>query len=363
MSTMDITPTEIERYSRHFLLPDFSAKEQEKLKRSRVLIVGAGGLGNPVAQYLAAAGVGYITLMDGDIVELSNLPRQVLFAEQDLGQPKVTVMASRLRGLNSHVRINALPIAFNQGNADELCCSHDLIIDCCDHISAKYRIDDACRRNGRPLIFGAVSRFEGQVALFHGTAGIGYSDVYPQSSLNGHIGNCETLGVWGASAGIIGSIMASEAIQWIALLKSTLDGRLLQADLRHYSFHSFQLKRRAESKSSIRYNDIIQDTDAATFLALIKEPQAEVIDVREHHEHDAFHLGGTCIPLNDIPMYSASPAAHKTILLYCATGIRSHQAALLLAELGHQNIRTLRGGMEGRHHDSSGNMLSVNQDK
>jgi adenylyltransferase/sulfurtransferase len=356
---MDITPTEIQRYSRHLLLPDFSAKEQEKLKRSRVLIVGAGGLGNPVAQYLAAAGVGNITLMDDDIIELSNLPRQVLFAEQDLGQPKVSVMASRLRHLNSNVSINALPIAFDQGNADVLCRNHNLIIDCCDRISAKYRIDDACRRNGRPLIFGAVSRFEGQVALFHGTAGIGYSDVYPQSSLNGNIGNCETLGVWGASAGIIGCIMASEAIQWISFRKSTLDGRLLQADLRNYSFHSFELKQRVEEKNLIRYNDIIQDADAATFMAIIKEPQVKVIDVREHHEHDAFHLGGVCIPLNDLRMHSAAPEDQTTMLLYCSSGIRSYQAALLLAELGYKNIITLRGGIEDIRHDSNGSIPSM----
>ncbi len=359
MNTMDITPTETQRYSRHLLLPNFSSKEQENLKRSRVLIIGAGGLGNPVAQYLAAAGVGNITLMDDDIIELSNLPRQVLFAEQDLGQPKVSIMANKLRHLNSHVNIQALPIAFDQGNADELCRNHDLVIDCCDHISSKYRIDDACRRNGRPLIFGAVSRFEGQVALFHGTAGIGYSDVYPQSSLNGNIGNCETLGVWGASAGIIGSIMASEAMQWLAFRKSTLDGRLLQADLKNYTFHSFQLKLQPEAAHAIRYHDFINEIDFAAFTALMKEPQFEVIDVREHHEHDAFHLGGRCIPLNELMMHSASPADQTTMLLYCASGIRSYQAALLLAELGYKNIITLRGGLEGIRHDSNGSFPSM----
>lgn len=347
MNSLNLSSIEIERYSRHLLLPDFSEQEQQKLKNSSVLIVGAGGLGHPVAQYLAASGVGTITLMDHDTVDLTNLARQILFTEEDLGQPKAAVIIRKLQALNRHVELRGLTEAFSSGNADALCLQHDLIIDCCDNLSAKYTIDAACKRNSKPLIFGAVSRMEGQVSLFHGKAEIGYGDVYPQSSSTAGTGTCETLGVWGASAGIIGSIMASEAMQWLAFGTSALDGRLLQADLKNYSFHSFRLKQRADTAQNVQYNEVIREMDFDEFNAIVKaRPDSLVIDLRNQAEHNAFHIGGICVPLEELLVHIHPTAEHQTVMLYCATGMRSYQAALLLAESGFKKMITLRGGIE-----------------
>ncbi len=226
---MDLSEAQIDRYARHILLPEVGGAGQARLLNSSVLIVGAGGLGSPAALYLAAAGVGRIGLVDHDVVDRSNLQRQVLYADAELGQAKVRVAAAKLRALNPDVEIEPHELRLDADHADALLGDYDLVLDGSDNFETRYLVNDACARAGKPNAFGSVLGFEGQAALF-APAGPCYRCVFPSPPPAGSVPTCAEAGVIGPIAGIVGLIQASEALKWLLGIGHSLHGRLLLID-------------------------------------------------------------------------------------------------------------------------------------
>lgn len=223
---------ELDRYARHLVLREIGGPGQQKLKAARVLIVGAGGLGAPASLYLAAAGVGHIGLVDPDVVDLSNLQRQVIYRETDVGQPKAMIAPEHLAGLNRHVHAEPLPVALDDHNAHELVRDFDLVLDGTDDFATRFSVNRACVDEGKPLVSGAIGRWSGQVGVFAAGTRRGVSPCYQclVPEIPPEAETCSRVGVVGALAGVIGSIMALEAVKWIAGAGATLDGRLLIYD-------------------------------------------------------------------------------------------------------------------------------------
>ena len=235
------TKQELDRYARHIVLPGVGGAGQARLKRGAVLVVGAGGLGSPVLMYLAAAGVGRLGLVEMDRVDLSNLQRQVLFDTNSIGQPKAEVAKSRLENLNPHLRIEAYAQRITTANALELLEPYDLIIDCSDNFPTRYLLNDACVLLNKPLVYGAIHQFEGQLSVFHYRGGPCYRCLFPQPPRPGTVPSCAEAGVFGVLPGVIGSLMATEALKLLLDLGEVLSGRLLlydglQARFRHLAF-------------------------------------------------------------------------------------------------------------------------------
>ncbi|ADI15940.1 UBA/THIF-type NAD/FAD binding protein [Truepera radiovictrix DSM 17093] len=237
---------QLDRYSRQLLLPGVGAAGQRKLLEAKVLVVGAGGLGSPALLYLAAAGVGTLGIVDDDAVALSNLQRQVLYTTRDLGEPKVSAAARRLRELNSDVRLEPHPVRLTEGNAGALVAPYDLVLDGSDNLETRYRLSDACVGLGKPLLYGALSQFEGQLSLLHAPTPAGpgpcYRCLYPEAPPGG-APSCAAAGVFGALPGTIGSLMAVEAIKYLVGLGASLAGTLLHYDALDSSFRRVRLAR------------------------------------------------------------------------------------------------------------------------
>lgn len=240
---MTFSETQIDRYARHILLPEIGGEGQQKLLQARVLIVGAGGLGSPVALYLTAAGVGTVGLVDFDTVDLSNLQRQVLYASEEIGQAKVHVAAKKLRGLNPDVTLVPHAMRLDNSNAFQLLSGYDVIVDGSDNFSTRYLVNDACVQLGKPNVFGSVLGFEGQASLFVPN-GPCYRCVFSQPPPEGAVPSCAEAGVIGVIAGMIGMIQASEAIKWILGIGETLAGRLLLVDALSMRFDEVRVQRR-----------------------------------------------------------------------------------------------------------------------
>jgi len=225
-----LTEEQIERYSRHILLPEVGGKGQEKLLDAKVLIVGAGGLGSPVATYLAAAGVGTLGLVDGDVVDLSNLQRQILHATPDVGRPKVDSATERIQALNPDVEVRVYPERLTSDNALEIIRDYDIVVDGTDNFPARYLLSDACVLTGRPLVHGSVFRFEGQVTVFSHAGGPCYRCLFPEPPAPGTIPSCAEAGILGVTPGFIGLVQATEVIKLILGVGRPLSGRLLIYD-------------------------------------------------------------------------------------------------------------------------------------
>ena len=235
-----MTPDEKERYSRHLLLPDFGESGQQKLKDASVLVVGCGGLGSPVLQYLVAAGVGRIGMVDADVVSISNLQRQILYATPDLGQPKVEVAKQKLSALNPNVTFDSYPVMLTPENGEQIISGYDVVIDCCDNFDTRYLIGDMTAQLGKVLVFGSIFQFEGQVTVFNYQGGPAYRDLYPEAPEG--VRPASEVGVIGVLPGIIGVIQATEAIKIIAGVGDVLTGKLLLYDALRMSFQVFRFK-------------------------------------------------------------------------------------------------------------------------
>ncbi|MER3479742.1 MAG: adenylyltransferase [Meiothermus sp.] len=237
------TREELDRYARHMVLPGVGAAGQARLKQHSVLVVGAGGLGVPVLQYLVAAGVGRIGIVEMDRVDRSNLQRQVLYGVQDIGRTKAEVAQERLEVLNPHVQIVTYPIRLDSANALEVLRPYDLILDCSDNFPTRYLVNDACVLLDKPLVYGAIHQFEGQVSVFHYRGGPCYRCLYPTPPKPGTIPNCAEAGVFGVLPGVVGSLMASEALKILLGLGQVLSGRLLLYDGLEPAFRTLHLER------------------------------------------------------------------------------------------------------------------------
>ncbi|MDA8066394.1 MAG: molybdopterin-synthase adenylyltransferase MoeB [Thermaerobacter sp.] len=237
------TEEQIRRYSRHILLPEVGGAGQRRLLAARVLLLGAGGLGSPTAYYLAAAGVGTLGICDPDVVDLSNLQRQILHAEADLGRPKVDSAAEKLRALNPDVRVVCHRTGIDRGNALDLLADYDLVVDGTDNFATRYLVADACHLAGKPLVHGSIFRFEGQVTVFLPGEGPCYRCLYPEPPPAGLVPSCQEAGVLGVLPGIIGTVQAAEAIKLLLGIGRPLVGRLLTYDALEMDFHTLAVHR------------------------------------------------------------------------------------------------------------------------
>ena len=354
------------RYSRHLQLHAIGETGQLRLKQSRVLIVGVGGLGSPAALYLAAAGVGNLGLVDADRVDVSNLHRQVLYGEDDIGQWKVEAAARALRRANPHVNIHSHVQRLDASNALALISAYDLVIDGTDNFPTRYILNDACALAGKPYVYGSIHHFEGQAAVFDARRGPCYRCLFPTPPQPGVIPACAEAGVLGILPGIIGMIQATEAIKLILGLGDTLIGRVLTYDALSMSFQALRLQKDLECALCGRHPRIKQveemaytcagdaqppihdcaETNAAELRALLESrAMLTLIDVREPHETTTGTIpGARFIPLSQFEERIHEIGPDSEVILYCAAGVRSRRAATILARAGFLRVRSLAGG-------------------
>jgi adenylyltransferase/sulfurtransferase len=364
-----LNTSELERYSRHIILPEFGVEGQEKLKSSRVLVVGSGGLGSPLLLYLAAAGVGHITIVDFDCVEDTNLQRQVLFDGRDVGRPKAEAAAERLRALNPHIHVEARNVRFTSENARALVRESDVVADGTDNFATRYLVNDACVLEGRPNVYASIYRFEGQISVFNaalpdGSRGPNYRDLFPSPPPPGLVPSCAEGGVLGVLPGILGSLQALEVIKVLTGVGEALVGRLFLFDAAAFTSRTLKLRSRADNPltgSSPTQTDLI---DYAAFCgAATERPVRElspaefvqwrntgrphvVIDVREPAEYAIDHLGGLLLPLGTVADTSHRIPRTVDVVVHCKGGIRSARAIRQLEDLhGFTNLYNLTGGI------------------
>ncbi|CAM2812180.1 HesA/MoeB/ThiF family protein [Rariglobus hedericola] len=359
---MSFTPDELARYQRHLSLSGFGPEAQAKLQASRVLVIGAGGLGCPILLYLAAAGVGKLTVIDADVVDVSNLQRQVLFTTDDVGQPKAEAAARRLRALNSLIEIVPLVGRLNRNNALELIRAHDVVVDGSDNFATRYLVNDACVLAGKPLIYGAIQGFEGQASVFNFKGGPTYRCLFPEPPAAGTVPNCSEAGVLGVLPGLIGTIQATETIKVITGIGEPLSGRLLLWN--SLTMTSRTLRFAADPASRITelppegYGETCAvpakpTGDELTSAELKANLTVQLIDVREDWERALGAIQPSIhVPLGKLGTDEGAAALAaldptKDTVAYCAGGVRSLKALVPLRERhGFQAVRSLCGGFK-----------------
>jgi sulfur-carrier protein adenylyltransferase/sulfurtransferase len=351
---------ELIRYSRHFVLPDFGSEGQRKLKHSSVFVIGAGGLGCPVLLFLAAAGVGSITIIDDDVVSLSNLQRQILFTTTDLNLSKAETAAKKIGSLNPSIKVDFIRTRLSTENALTLLAPADVVVDCTDNFPTRYLVNDACVLLDKPLVYGSVFRYEGQVAVFNYKQGVNYRDFYPLPPDPLSVPNCEEGGVLGVLTGIIGSIQANETLKILTGFAEPLAGHVLVFD--SMTLESLRIKianqnSRKSIKSLINYDDFcgVQHPKQKTMkevtvqeLKALKDSGADfqLIDVREPHEFDICNLDGELIPQGDIPSSVERISKDKQVVIHCRSGARSgNMVQWLEKNHGFTNLYNLKGGV------------------
>lgn len=349
------------RYSRQILLPEIGLAGQERLRQSSVLVVGAGGLGSPVALYLAAAGVGRIGLVDPDRVEVSNLHRQVLYGTADVGRPKVEAAAERVHALNPTLDVAAHPVRLDVTNADDLLAAYDVVADGTDTFATRYVVNDASVRTRTPNVFASVSRFDGQASVFGVPGGPCYRCLFPEPPPDGLVPSCADGGVLGVLPGLLGMIQATEALKVLLGIGEPLVGRLLLVDARSMAFRTLMVDPdpacpvcHAETRSSaaatpptLQQGRIREIAPQALRDRLDGPSPPFLLDVRRPEEKALADLGGANIPLNQLPWRIGELDAHRDdelLAVYCRSGGRSAQAAAYLQEKGFRNVVSLRGG-------------------
>lgn len=347
------------RYARHLSLPQVAEEGQLRLLRSSVAIVGTGGLGSPVAMYLAAAGVGRIRLLDEDRVEASNLQRQILFDAGDVGRDKVVAARDRLARMNDGVRIEAVAARVERSNADELLAGADVVIDGTDNLEARYAINDACVRLGVPHVFGSVFRFEGQVAVFWAGRGPCYRCLHPTEPQDGDLPDCATAGVLGVLPGIIGSLQALETIKLLLDGGSPLVGRLLLVDAWEMSFHEVGVPAdprcstcggdvgspRTELGSST--DDLVEILPRDLRSRIDRGDGLVLLDVRSAMEREWARLPDHAwIPIDELPRRFRELDPGSEIVAYCHSGVRSAWVARYLMDHGFSRVAHLAGGID-----------------
>lgn len=313
------------RYSCQLALPGFGEAAQEKLHHAKVLIVGAGGLGCPAAQYLAASGIGTLGLADYDVVSESNLHRQILYSPDDIGQKKAEIACVKLHLQNPQVGFHIHDAMIDTSNVIETISHYDIILDCTDNFETKYLLNDACVLAGKPLVYGAIYQYEGQVAVWNVNNSPNYRDLYPSVDA-AQIPNCAEGGVLPTLAGIIGCMQANEAIKYITGTGELLTGKLLMFDAQTLQSRTIKIGETTKTNITVLEESIAVPTISLETLLSDKEAY-ELIDVRNPEEHAEYNIGGRNIPLNEILSFKPSD---KATVFYCASGKRSAEAVKIL---------------------------------
>jgi sulfur-carrier protein adenylyltransferase/sulfurtransferase len=363
-----LSHAEVLRYSRHLLLPEVGVVGQRKLKGARVLTVGAGGLGSPLSLYLAAAGVGTIGIVDFDVVDLTNLQRQIVHGTSTLGRPKLESAEARLTDVNPNVQIEKHETRLTSENALDIIREYDIVVDGTDNFPTRYLVNDACVLLGKPNVYGSIFRFEGQASLFYAAEGPCYRCIYSEPPPPGLVPSCAEGGVLGVLPGIIGSIQALETIKWIIGAGDSLLGRLLLFDALKLRFRELQLRKDPACPVCGENPSIHELIDYEAFCGIGAEPSyagpeitAEelyqeikekgsdlvVIDVREPHEWEIAHIeGAQLIPLGQLPERLGELDGHAEIVTHCHHGARSMKALQVLKGAGFSRVRSLAGGID-----------------
>jgi molybdopterin/thiamine biosynthesis adenylyltransferase/rhodanese-related sulfurtransferase len=367
----DLTSEEILRYSRHLLIPEVGLEGQRRLKGASVLVIGTGGLGSPALLYLAAAGVGRIGLVDFDVVDVSNLQRQIVHGTGTIGARKVASARQRLLDLNPHIQVDGYDEPFTSANAMRIANGYEVIVDASDNFPTRYLSNDLCVLTGKPNVFGAIYRFEGQASVFDARVGPCYRCLFPEPPPPGLVPTCAEGGVFGVLPGVIGAIQATETIKLLLGSGETLIGRLLLYNALDMTFETVKLRKNPQCKvcgtnpevtALIDYNEFcgvpgVEHPYGAGAAGQEISPQelAEnlrgssppgVIDVREPHELEISHLPGTVnIPLGQLAARLSELDSAQAYVVMCRSGVRSAQALALLASAGFRKVMNLRGGI------------------
>lgn len=362
--TQKLTNNEKYRYSRHLLLDKVGEEGQQKLKTAKVLVIGAGGLGCPVLQYLTAAGVGTIGIIDFDVVDETNLQRQILFTINDIGKNKAQIAKDRLEQLNPFVKFEVYPEKLTPKNALSIFTNYDVIVDGTDNFSTRYLVNDACVLTNKPLVYGAIYKFEGQVSVFNYQNGPTYRCLFPEPPKAGSVPSCSDVGVMGVLPGIIGTQQANEALKIVLGIGAVLSGKLLMYDALQSSCTTIKIKRSAEQVENVlQLKGDFENIDYDVFCGitviqprqeilpselkeLLNQEDLQLLDVREEWEepkiinHEVLN-----IPLHQIPTSLNRIDATKKTVVICQHGVRSLKAIDFLKNNGYNNLINLTGGM------------------
>ncbi|MGH2537734.1 MAG: molybdopterin-synthase adenylyltransferase MoeB [Candidatus Promineifilaceae bacterium] len=374
----ELDPQEMRRYSRHLIMPEVGMTGQKRLKAASVLLVGAGGLGSPAAMYLAAAGVGRIGLVDYDVVDASNLQRQVLHGTADVGRPKLDSARERILAINPHVQVDCYPVPLTSANALDILRPYAVVVDGADNFPTRYLVNDACALLGKPNVYGSIFRFEGQASVFHAAAGPCYRCLFPEPPPPGMVPSCAEGGVLGVLPGTIGAIQATEAIKLILGRGEPLIGRLLLYDALSMRFEEVRLLKNPQCALCGPEPTITELIDYEQFcgvpahdrslyagleanghgVAAVTPQELKarldagerpvLLDVREPHELDISnleHLGARLIPLGELIERMGELDTAGEMVVFCRTGSRSAEAIRRLRQHGFSRMQNLEGGI------------------
>ena len=359
---------EILRYSRHLIMPEVGMEGQQKLKAAKVLCIGAGGLGSPLALYLTAAGVGTLGIVDFDVVDYTNLQRQIIHTTADVGRKKLDSAAEKLKAINPYINLRTFDTRLTSANALELFREFDIIADGTDNFPTRYLVNDACVLTGKPNVYGSIFRFEGQASVFATEDGPCYRCLYPEPPPPGLVPSCAEGGVLGILPGLVGVIQATETIKLILGQGDPLIGRLLLVDALGMKFRELKLRKSADCpvcgknptvKELIDYNEFCgvrgEEAPVATDLPTVTVEELKqqldskkdlfILDVREPHEYQICNLNGYLIPLGDLPKRVHELDSSRDIVAHCRSGVRSGKAVAFLRQAGFKKVRNLTGGI------------------
>jgi len=373
----ELNNDEIARYSRHLILPEVGLEGQQKLKAAKVLCVGTGGLGSPLAYYLAAAGVGTMGLVDFDLVDRSNLQRQIIHSTKDVGRPKIDSAAEKLLALNPHLNIVKHETMLTSANAMEIISQYDIVADGTDNFQTRYLVNDACVMLGKPNAYGSIFRFEGQASVFATKDGPCYRCLYPEPPPPGLVPSCAEGGVLGILPGLVGVIQATETIKLILGIGEPLIGRLLIVEALAMKFRTLKLRKNPECPVCGTNPTVTKLIDYEQFCGIVPVapetanapvqqgiPQIQpvelkkkldagkpvfLLDVREPYEFKISQMGGLLIPMGEVEDRLIELEAHKNeeVVVICRSGMRSQKVAVMLQRHGFQNVANLVGGING----------------
>ena len=363
-----LSKDEILRYSRHLIMPEVGMEGQQKLKAASVLCIGTGGLGSPLALYLAAAGVGTLGLVDFDVVDFTNLQRQIIHSTADVGRSKLDSATDKIEAMNPFVEVRRFDTRLSSDNAMRIFRDFDIVVDGTDNFPTRYLVNDACVLSGKPNVYGSIFRFEGQASIFGMKEGPCYRCLYPEPPPPGLVPSCAEGGVLGILPGLVGLIQATETIKLILGAGDPLIGRLLLVDALGMRFRELKLRKNPECPVCGPNRTITELIDYQEFCGIrgeeapvtagIPEIQPEelkrrldagedifVLDVREPHEYQICNLNGHLIPLGDLPKRMNELDSSREIVAHCRSGVRSGKAVDFLRQAGFRKVKNLAGGI------------------